>query len=204
MTIWIVDQAHPTVVAVGNLAGGRAYRVTRSGPLFRPETLQQDANLRNGEPFWWDYGARFDTLAEAQRDAEDHAASAAEVEALCRTDVNPRRASGFLAYTPWGAPDHITVFGPGVVFYSTPSHGGFKVIDGLNDAMPAELRNADGWYEEDSEAAKVALAFPHLFSARERATAQRTWDHWLSPAGRARHETEMAKWQASVRASAGS
>ena len=38
-------------------------------------------------------------------------------------------------------------------------------------------RNADGWYEEDSEWAKVAATFPELFTSYERACADETLRH---------------------------
>lgn len=54
-----------------------------------------------------------------------------------------------LRYTPWGWADHKTPVCRGVNFYSTPSHGGYKVSDKLNVIIPPYMRNDKGWYEED-------------------------------------------------------
>lgn len=81
--------------------------------------------------------------------------------------------------TPWGWPDHSVRYADGILCYSTPSHGGFHV-DGEHSAqMPAALRNLDGWYEEDCEWAKVATAFPNLFTDREREHAERILRNWM-------------------------
>jgi hypothetical protein len=44
--------------------------------------------------------------------------------------------------------------------------------------MPAALRNHGGWYEEDAEWAKVATAFPALFTDYEREHVERTLRDW--------------------------
>jgi len=77
--------------------------------------------------------------------------------------------------TPWGIADFATSFGPGVTFYTTPSHGGFFVA--TPDAMPESLRKRSDrycgfqWYEEDCEAALVVVAHPELFTPDERVRA---------------------------------
>lgn len=78
------------------------------------------------------------------------------------------------AKTPWRTADHVTIYADGVRLYSTPSHGGFKVHKRINDMIPEPYRNADGWYEEDCEWAKVAAGLPHLFTDREKKQAERT------------------------------
>lgn len=83
--------------------------------------------------------------------------------------------------TPWGKADHSKRYGSGsasiyVMFYSTPSHGGFLVTKDMEARMPSGLaaiktyagENAIGkWYEEDCNWAIVALAFPYLFDAKD-------------------------------------
>src|SRR3546814_5707563 len=44
-----------------------------------------------------------------------------------------------------------------------------------NAAMPAMLRVASGWYEEDCEWSKVAIGLPDLFTDYERRHADRTF-----------------------------
>lgn len=80
--------------------------------------------------------------------------------------------------TPWGWPDRCVCFGDGIICYTTPSHGGFHVDPERLAIMPAVLRNADGWFEEDCEWAKVATAFPALFTDYERKHAEKTLRDW--------------------------
>jgi len=174
---------------------GTEYRVVRRPGAgdYQPEVKSTVLND------FWDIGTRFGSALEAEADAKDHAASMRQAKEFRRTVLTPR-VDGIKRYTPWGATQHAESYGPGVTFHSTASHGGFFVERAVLATMPAHLRNSDGWYEEDCESAKVVLGLPHLFTAREQRDAQRTWDDWLSPEGRARHEADMAKWQASVRA----
>lgn len=65
--------------------------------------------------------------------------------------------------TPWGDAQHEVIYGPGVVFYETASHGGFKLDKDANRKIPVPLRRNDSWYEEDCEALKVMYTFPSLF-----------------------------------------
>ena len=53
--------------------------------------------------------------------------------------------------TPWGRAQSRTVIIPGIVSYSTSSHGGIKLDADLNKNVPQYMRNTDGWYEEDTE-----------------------------------------------------
>jgi hypothetical protein len=80
--------------------------------------------------------------------------------------------------TPWGKAQDKQEYAPGIVFYSTPSHGGFKISKAVQAVMPKHLQNPDGWYEEDCEWSKVALAFPHLFDEEKQALAQKTYEYW--------------------------
>lgn len=61
--------------------------------------------------------------------------------------------------TPWGIADHIETVAPGIQFVSTPSHGGYVLADDLQVVMKALRLPAKRFYEEDCEAAFVALAF---------------------------------------------
>lgn len=93
-------------------------------------------------------------------------------------------------WTPWDLSQVSLTYADGVVFYSTASHGGFKLDDARNAAVPDPLRHEDGWYEEDEDWAKVAVAFPALFTSLERRHAEKTvrnaWpDYWEAVHGRA-------------------
>lgn len=86
-----------------------------------------------------------------------------------------------VAQTPWGFAESETYYGRGLVFYSTPSHGGFHVAPWLLKNMPEPYRShtpfcgQPGWYEEDCDWAVVALAFPQFFTQEELESARRTW-----------------------------
>lgn len=80
--------------------------------------------------------------------------------------------------TPWGTSDSAEQVAPGIVFYTTPSHGGYHVSSTVNRTMPDSLRLDDGWYEEDCDWARVALAFPSHFppkAVEEACAALRAW-----------------------------
>lgn len=81
--------------------------------------------------------------------------------------------------TPWGRSDGYIDYGDGVERHTTPSHGGFWVPKRLNKSIPDSYRRSNGWYEEDCEWAKVAVSLPHLFTDRERRTADRILRDWF-------------------------
>ena len=73
--------------------------------------------------------------------------------------------------TPWGRSDTATVYAEGITFYTTPSHGGFRLSPERAEKMPKEYREygdkwAKGmhtysgeWYEEDCAALAVIATF---------------------------------------------
>ena len=65
--------------------------------------------------------------------------------------------------TPWGTADWVTHMAPGIVSVSTPGHGGVKLSPERNRKIPAPLRQASGWYEEDCEVYIPMMAFPEAF-----------------------------------------
>lgn len=90
--------------------------------------------------------------------------------------------------TPWGMADFETYFAPGIVFYSTPSHGGFR----LSPERQAQLETKfpgfkpfagqRGWYEEDCDWAAVALTFPEAFPEVAPSEAQAVFDRYCKAA----------------------
>lgn len=112
----------------------------------------------------------------------DEVAFRAHVEAIAehrrQLRALDRRTGSGGVQTPWGAAQHSEIYAEGIAFYSTASHGDFHLDDERNAAMPDCLRNADGWYEEDEQWAKVAFAFPALFTERERSQAEKTLRDW--------------------------
>lgn len=53
--------------------------------------------------------------------------------------------------TPWGEPQHITNFAPGIDVVDCEGHGGMKLSPERNKEIPSYARNRNGWYEEDCE-----------------------------------------------------
>lgn len=76
--------------------------------------------------------------------------------------------------TPWGLSQSKKTITRGINCYSTAGHGGYKVSDKLNQQIPAYMRNADGWYEEDCEWAIVVIVFSNLFSPEDYIHAEKT------------------------------
>ena len=75
-----------------------------------------------------------------------------------------------LKHTPWGPAQHATTSAPGIVFYSTASHGGYHLSPERQRALLAKFNDftpfaGAPWYEEDQDCAVVVLAFPDLFEA---------------------------------------
>lgn len=99
--------------------------------------------------------------------AAEKAAHASELRLLSR----PTTRAG--ATTPWGVSQISRQFADGVILHSTASHGGFHLDENANAIVHPLYRDHKGFYEEDCEWAKVAHAFPHLFTAYERRLADR-------------------------------
>lgn len=112
-------------------------------------------------------------------DGEDGFRDYVEERAIHRRQLSglqrPSVKSG--AHTPWGCADRSKLYAEGIVEHETPEHGGFH-LDAVRNAMvdPA-WRNDDGWYEENCEWARVAFAFPGLFTDFERRCADETLRH---------------------------
>lgn len=76
--------------------------------------------------------------------------------------------------TPWGPAQHVTEIAPGIVSYSTASHGGIHLSDERIAEMPLALQEfvpfggpqpgPGRWFEEDCDWSVVAVAFPQFFA----------------------------------------
>jgi hypothetical protein len=119
------------------------------------------------------------SFSERVRSVEDFVAKITELQHHHDQKIGlGRKSESCKTSTPWGQADHVERFVKGINSYSTPSHGGFKVSVTLNDKIPAILRNENGWYEEDREAAKVAFALPQFFTDFEKKHAGSTMVHF--------------------------
>ena len=100
------------------------------------------------------------------------------------------------AHTPWGKPDEITPLADGIVWYSTPSHGGFWLSPKRMKEMRIELEamsyTGNQWFEEDVSWAAVALQWPELFNEEDRQRAERTRQGWLASRGNLFHKAEAS------------
>lgn len=81
-------------------------------------------------------------------------------------------------HTPWGVADYVREHAPGIAFYATPSHGGFRLSAERLEEMHPALRRSDRWFEEDCDWAKVAFCFPKYFSEAGRLQAIQTLKDW--------------------------
>lgn len=67
-------------------------------------------------------------------------------------------------HTIWGPSQHCKTVADGIQQVSTASHGGYKLDAIRNALVPAYMRQAGGWYEEDCDWAIVAVIFPAAFA----------------------------------------
>jgi len=66
--------------------------------------------------------------------------------------------------TPWGVITEQKETAPGINFVTTAGHGGYKLSQDRQLKIPDHLRLDDVYYEEDTDWALVALAFPSEFN----------------------------------------
>ena len=62
--------------------------------------------------------------------------------------------------SPWGVVIQREPVLPGVVYLTTNRHGGYHLAPRVNERIPVSVRRADGYYEEDVEAALCAYFVP--------------------------------------------
>lgn len=79
----------------------------------------------------------------------------------CRTLPSP---------TPWGHPQCVFPSIPGVLWVSTPEHGGFHLaperVEQMPDLLKGKVWAGLPWFEEDQDWAKVYLAFESEFEEK--------------------------------------
>lgn len=96
----------------------------------------------------------------------------------------------------WGKPDTATEIAEGIVWVSTPGHGGFALSHQRQAEMPAHLRVDQGAYEEDCDWCMVVLAFPHIVPAYLRAiTSKWSVDRLNQCADETLRNWHPARWE---------
>lgn len=82
--------------------------------------------------------------------------------------------------TPWGDPQTTEILAPGIVQFTTASHGGIWLSPERNAQVPARLKRRTflrnglkGWYEEDCDAEIVFRVFGFGLTFRSESTAPR-------------------------------
>jgi hypothetical protein len=65
--------------------------------------------------------------------------------------------------SPWGAIIDAKEISPGILWFSTAARSGYRLSAKRQRALPRSLRTEDGWYEDGSEWAAVAVVFHRIF-----------------------------------------
>ena len=75
--------------------------------------------------------------------------------------------------TPWGKAQSAEEVGPGIIRYTTASHGGYFLNATANGKVSPILKKSTfcgqglkGWYEEDCDWAIVVYTFPQFFDEK--------------------------------------
>lgn len=103
---------------------------------------------------------------------------AARLQELIRPDSQAPEAQGsqdqqggdqapHLEFSPWGRVRKWYRVTPGVTYVTTERHGGYHLTPEINIRIPAEVRQVDGFYEQDVQGALCAYFVP--FDSADRA-----------------------------------
>lgn len=128
----------------------------------------------DGDPESWPAAGSYSSVASVENEAgfrahvNEQSEHRRQLALLDRVEIAPG------APTPWSTAQASRQYADGIVCHSTAGHGGLHLDEAANANIHPFYRNAGGWYEEDSQWAKVAVSFPHLFTDFERRCAHRT------------------------------
>lgn len=82
--------------------------------------------------------------------------------------------------TPWGMSQTARALAPGIMLYTTASHGGIHLSPARMAELPARFHKPhtgycpSDWFEEDCEAAFVIAGFPQYFTGEQVRIARQT------------------------------
>lgn len=93
-----------------------------------------------------------------------------------------RTAARFVSSaTPWGTAQTAEEIAPGIILYTTASHGGYFLNKNANAKVSPVLKNSTlgrqglkGWYEEDCDWAIVVYTFREYFNDKVHQAALET------------------------------
>lgn len=94
--------------------------------------------------------------------------------------------------TPWGPAQREERVADGIVFVPTGGHGGYKLSELRNKAIPAPYRNRSGWYDEDDDRRVVELVH---FDAVARPDADRTRAERLAAIDKSIRDQRPTQWE---------
>lgn len=87
---------------------------------------------------------------------------------------SPKKASSLREMvTPWGIYSEKNIVAPGIIWYETPSHGGYWLSPERQVQMEKIAGTTQEWFEEDCEAAKVEAVFKEFFDQKSAAARLR-------------------------------
>ena len=99
--------------------------------------------------------------------------------------------------TPWGTAQSAEEVGPGIIRYSTASHGGYFLNAVANAKVSSILKKATfcaqgmkGWYEEDCDWAIVAFTFKEFFDSKQYQAAINSLENYHQDAWQKLHTTK--------------
>lgn len=99
---------------------------------------------------------------------------------------------GYGARTPWGPAQMQEQVAEGIVFVPTEGHGGYRLSEERNRAIPAPLRNRSRWYDEDDD--RRVVEFYH-FDAVARLDPDRTRAERLADIDQSIRDQRPDQWE---------
>lgn len=89
-----------------------------------------------------------------------------------------QKVSGIVYNTPWGRTETFKRFCDDIVFYSTCSHGGFRISSKFKKMIDSGWNRTKVWFEEDCEFAIVVYTFKQYFSDADYISAIDKLKNW--------------------------
>ncbi len=101
--------------------------------------------------------------------------------------------------TIWGPSQSKRNVARGINWYSTASHGGIVLSEGMNKRIPEYARAEDRSYEEDCDWAIVVTFLPGYFESKELEAAKKTLKNWHPTIYERKYGVELAPGESYVK-----